>query len=388
MRRLTRQMRTSVLLLSITVCVAACASSSPNATTDTVASPASAVSQSPRSKSPGSAGYTKFDVRAAVGRTRGAQTAIVRSEFAFAANGFTDRVAVSGPADLRDDLGFALLSDEATGERSIIRDGSLFVGNDTNRTDTPIANHNQFAGAVAGAPTSPLALLESLEVASWQTGASSSATNSSTTYNVDVSTAAALETLKFGSTATLSNRSINRVVPVDSVRNGQSNVEVTVDDKNRITMVALTTRFKDGNGDDGVASVRTTYEDFGVAFEVPAVRPSTPVLRLSGSGLALDETTFDDTVASSTPTIVIFQARWCPYCHQMVPLLSQASLLYTRALQFGAVDVDADPVLSRRFRVSTVPTVIAFRSGRQIGTYTGGLEFSEVVAWLGSLANR
>lgn len=83
--------------------------------------------------------------------------------------------------------------------------------------------------------------------------------------------------------------------------------------------------------------------------------------------LAISGTQLFDAVigAASVPVVVDFWATWCGPCHMMAPELDKvAERTAGRALVLK-VDTDANPELSARYQIRSIPTIAIFRDGRE-----------------------
>jgi thioredoxin 1 len=73
----------------------------------------------------------------------------------------------------------------------------------------------------------------------------------------------------------------------------------------------------------------------------------------------------------STPglTLIDFTAAWCGPCRQLQPTLDALAKAYEIGLV--EVDVDADQVTAQQFGVRSMPTVVLWRDGREVGRFVG-----------------
>lgn len=71
----------------------------------------------------------------------------------------------------------------------------------------------------------------------------------------------------------------------------------------------------------------------------------------------LDDKTSGKLLGEATRTWVVdFSASWCGPCRVFAPTYEQLSN-ELRGVDFYKVDIDASPVLARRYRIQAVPTV-------------------------------
>lgn len=73
----------------------------------------------------------------------------------------------------------------------------------------------------------------------------------------------------------------------------------------------------------------------------------------------------------STPglTLIDFTAAWCGPCRQLAPVLEGvAAAANVRVVE---VDVDHEQLLAQQFGVRSMPTVVLWRDGREVGRFVG-----------------
>ena len=77
----------------------------------------------------------------------------------------------------------------------------------------------------------------------------------------------------------------------------------------------------------------------------------------------LTDSSFDDTIASSTPTLVDFWAEWCGPCRMIAPALEEIAADNPETLVVGKLNVDENPQSAMNYDVMSIPTLIIFQEG-------------------------
>ncbi|HCF50241.1 MAG TPA: thioredoxin [Syntrophomonas sp.] len=86
----------------------------------------------------------------------------------------------------------------------------------------------------------------------------------------------------------------------------------------------------------------------------------------------LDDNNFEkEVVQSGLPVLVDFWASWGAPCRMVGPIVEELALDNQGRIQVAKLNVDENQVLSSRFNVRSIPTLLFFKNGQEIKRIVG-----------------
>ena len=82
----------------------------------------------------------------------------------------------------------------------------------------------------------------------------------------------------------------------------------------------------------------------------------------------IDTNNFSQKVLESPiPVVLQFDAKWCPYCRKVQPLMADLAADKAGKVAVYRIDIDRDFGIAQLFGVRSLPTIVLIKKGMEVG---------------------
>jgi len=87
---------------------------------------------------------------------------------------------------------------------------------------------------------------------------------------------------------------------------------------------------------------------------------------------------FNELINQPVPVLVDFKADWCQPCKMMAPVLKQVKQNFKDQIRIIKIDIDKNPAVAQKYGIRGVPTLILFKSGREMWKQSGVIQANQI----------
>ena len=106
-----------------------------------------------------------------------------------------------------------------------------------------------------------------------------------------------------------------------------------------------------------------------------------------GQTVTLTDATFDQAIKEGV-TLVDFWATWCAPCKKQSPVVDEVAVAISNRAIIARFDIDTSQKRVKQFKLEYVPTLMLFKDGKPIQTFTGFTDKEKLIAVINAAVEK
>ena len=95
-----------------------------------------------------------------------------------------------------------------------------------------------------------------------------------------------------------------------------------------------------------------------------------------------------EVLESPVPVLVDFWAQWCGPCLMLGPVLEKVAVKYSNQLKVRKLNVDENREIAADYQIMSIPCLIIFRGGMEIGRIIGFMDENRLSAKIDAVLSK
>lgn len=102
--------------------------------------------------------------------------------------------------------------------------------------------------------------------------------------------------------------------------------------------------------------------------------------------MKITDQNIDEILDSNEVVVIDFWADWCAPCRMLGPVIDELSKTNSDII-IGKLDITANPITQSKFSVTSIPTIIYFKGGKEVNRTRGVVPKTSLQSMINFLKN-